>query len=579
VFDGYPRAGRGEQADARLPERQPGSRRAQVGRDPQRTAPHQQPPGLFVEVGPHPFQPRIGQLGPGPAQRDKLPVPGVDAEVRLAVALRPVEFGPQEGRLVLRVGDLGRPPAVPGELGLAAVGDRRREPGLDVVGEVLPRGVGPPLLAHEQHRRVRPGQHQACRDLDQLGRQRGGDPVAGRPVADLIVILQVAEEAVGGHPEHVDVPPMAPAAEGGPAAVVEEHPGVGLRQRRKRSEVAVVALPFAGDGRVHCVVEVVTPLRGEPVAARLAGGDQLGIVGVGLGDQHELAVQPGRQGLHLGRELFEDVQRPAVLDRVHRVQPQPVEVIVAQPHQCVADDERAHLVRARLVQVDRGTPRRHVRVGEVRPERVEPVADTDVVVHDVKQDGQAAGVAGVHEPLEPVRPAVRLVHRPQVDPVVAPAVATGERRHRHQLDRVHAQVTQVIQPPDGVVERALRGERAEMQLVDHRSVQRPAPPARVRPAECGVVIGAAQPLDAERLPQRPGVWQHLAVIEPEAVVDAAGHVRHVRAPPAGAAPGRLLVHRIAPPGDLDLDLTGRRGPHAERPHQALPPAGRSCSCR
>ena len=35
-------------------------------------------------------------------------------------------------------------------------------------------------------------------DLDQLGRQRGGDPVAGGPVADLVVILQVAEEAVGG---------------------------------------------------------------------------------------------------------------------------------------------------------------------------------------------------------------------------------------------------------------------------------------------------------------------------------------------------------------------------------------------
>ncbi len=307
----------------------------------------------------------------------------------------------------------------------------------------------------------------------------------------------------------------------------------------------------------------------------------MGSLRIGFGDEHELAVQPRRQGLHLGRELLEDVQRPAVLKGVYRVQPQPVEVVVAQPHQRVADQERAHLVGARLVQVDRGTPRRHVRVGEVRPERVQPVADADVVVHHVKQHGQAAVVTGVHEPLQPVRPAVGLVHRPQVDPVVAPAVAAWERRDRHQLDRVHAEVTQVVQPPDGGVEGALRGERADVQLVDHRSVQRPAPPARVGPAERGVIIGAAQPLDAERLPQRPRVGQHLTAVDAEAVVDAGRHVRHLRAPPAGARPGGgLQAHRIAPPRDLHLDLAGSgRRPHAERAHQEFPSALRSASCR
>ena len=80
-----------------------------------------------------------------------------------------------------------------------------------------------------------------------------------------------------------------------------------------------------------------------------------------------------------------------------------------------------------------------MRVGEVRAELGEPVADADVVVDDVEQDGQLAGVTGVDEPLQAVRAAVGLVHRPQADPVVAPAVPAGEGGDRHQLDVVDAE--------------------------------------------------------------------------------------------------------------------------------------------
>jgi len=370
-----------------------------------------------------------------------------------------------------------------------------------VIGEVLPGGVGAPLLAHEQHRGERRGQHQAGPDLDQIGRHRGGDPVAGGAVSDLVVVLQVAEEAVGRDAEHVHLPAVRPAPEAGPDAVVEEHLGVGLGQRGQRAEVAVVTLPFTGYRRVHRMMEVIAPLGGQPVAAGFPRGDQPGIVGVGFGDQHQLAVQPGRQRLHLGREFFEKVQGPVIFQRVHRVQPEPVQVVIPQPHQRVADQERPDLIRTRLVQVDRRPPGRHMRLGEIGPEVAEPVADADVVVHHVEHDGQAARVTSVHEPLQPVGPAVRLVHRPQVDPVVAPAVLTGKRRHRHQLDGVHAEVAQLIEPPDGGVERALGRERADVQLVDHRAGQRAAPPAAVGPAERRMIIAAAQPVDAGRLPQ------------------------------------------------------------------------------
>ena len=128
VLDGDSRAGRGEHADAGLTERQPDGFAAEVRRDPQPSPPDQQPARLLVEIGAHPVEPGIGQLGPGPAQRDQLAVPGQDAEVRLAVELGPVELGAQEGGLILRVGYVGSGPAVPGELVLASLGDRLGEP-------------------------------------------------------------------------------------------------------------------------------------------------------------------------------------------------------------------------------------------------------------------------------------------------------------------------------------------------------------------------------------------------------------------------------------------------------------------
>ena len=254
----------------------------------------------------------------------------------------------------------------------------------------------------------------------------------------------------------------------------------------------VVPLPLARDKRVHAVVEVIVPLRVEPVAARLPGRDQPGVVEVGLGHQGERPSGRRGEGVHRDRQFLEDVQRAVVHQRVHRVEAEPVEVVVPQPRQRVLHDERAHLIGARLVQVDRRAPRRHVRVGEVRPERGEPVARPDMVVDDIEVDGEPARVAGVHEPLQRVRPAVGLVHRPQADPVVPPAMIAGERGQRHQLDHRHAEIREVVQTLDGGVQRPLRGERADVQLVDHRAGERRAAPVPVRPRERRVVVGPAR---------------------------------------------------------------------------------------
>ncbi len=231
----------------------------------------------------------------------------------------------------------------------------------------------------------------------------------------------------------------------------------------------------------------------------------------------------------------------------------------------------AHLVRAGLVQVHRRAPRRHVRGGEVGPERAEVVADADMVVDHVEQHAEAPAVARVHEPLQPVRAAVGLVHRPQVDAVITPAPATREAGHRHQLDHVHAQLAEVVETADGGVERALRGERADVHLVDHRTAQRPAPPALVGPAERGVIVAAAQPVAAVRLPRRAWVGQQRPAVQPEPVVGAGRRAWHAGFPPAGR-PGRAhRQHLLRAAGqarmpDLYLDRPDGRGPQPEHAH-------------
>ena len=105
-----------------------------------------------------------------------------------------------------------------------------------------------------------------------------------------------------------------------------------------------------------------------------------------------------------GRELGETCGGDVVEDRVHRVEPQPVDVVVAHPQLGVLDRPLAH---AALRVVDRVAPERVVAVGEVRPERGDRLgAGADVVVDDVEDDAEALRVRRVDEPREAVRAAV-----------------------------------------------------------------------------------------------------------------------------------------------------------------------------
>ena len=97
-----------------------------------------------------------------------------------------------------------------------------------------------------------------------------------------------------------------------------------------------------------------------------------------------------------------------VEDRVDRVEPQAVDVQVADPALARLQQPLAHRAGVRVVVVDRLAPGRRVAAGEVRAERAQRLLArrADVVGDDVEDHRDAARVRGVDEPLQPVGAAV-----------------------------------------------------------------------------------------------------------------------------------------------------------------------------
>ncbi len=73
----------------------------------------------------------------------------------------------------------------------------------------------------------------------------------------------------------------------------------------------------------------------------------------------------------------------------------------------------------------------------------------------------------VDQALEVVGAAVGRIGGERHDAVVAPVARAGELRKRHQLDRGHAELGQMIELAPHAIERAFLGERADVQLVQH----------------------------------------------------------------------------------------------------------------
>ena len=436
---------------------------------------------------------------------------------------------------------------------LIGVGDKEGE-----------RGVRAELFAHEQHRGKRGVQQH--RSLEHL---LGRGEVLARAVARSAVAGLVVVGGVGHQVPRSDVGEVQLAAVRAGAVLregVAEPVAVSQRIREDLggAVVRVVALLLSGQQRVDPVVEVVEPVPLEPVAAALGGADQARVVLVGLADHGARHASVRSEVVADAGDFFHDGEGEAVVVGLHRVQAQPVSVELAEPLAHRIQDVGADLVGAGAGDVDDLAPGGEP-VRQVRAERVVVVAlRAEVVVHDVEEDGDAAGMRGVDKLLEPLRAAVRLMDSKPVDAVVAPVSGSGEGLQRHEFDGVDAQLGEVVQLLNHAGEGAGGGEGAHVELVNHHVLGGDAGPVVIVPREVGAhdLGRAMHALGLEaRARIRHGDGPLGAVEEREGVVltrlrGGGGGVEH---PPARAL--RVGLHVVFLAVDGHAHLLALRGPY------------------
>src|SRR6266850_8352844 len=97
-------------------------------------------------------------------------------------------------------------------------------------------------------------------------------------------------------------------------------------------------------------------------------------------------------------QFFEKSNGRMVENRMHRVEPERIDVAINDPVKCILNKIIAHLVAPRTIEIKRRSPRRLVPVCEIRAKLWEIIPfRPEMVVNHVQNHGEAAPMAGVDE--------------------------------------------------------------------------------------------------------------------------------------------------------------------------------------
>ena len=181
------------------------------------------------------------------------------------------------------------------------------------------------------------------------------DAAAERVVADLIVVLDEVHESRQGH---VGGRLAATFTVAVARCLPLERVTLGKRPAEMPERIFGVILVVAAEVSVRQnpqgMVDVVVPLRRVDVGCAFFAHQQLRLIGVVLQDQVDRAV--GDALAHLGRDLPKNVRFAVIQNRVHRIQPQAVEVELFEPVECIVHEEVADHRSFGTVEVDPGAP-------------------------------------------------------------------------------------------------------------------------------------------------------------------------------------------------------------------------------
>jgi len=239
-------------------------------------------------------------------------------------------------------------------------------------------------------------------------------------------------------------------------------------------------------------------------------------------------------------------------------------VVLLEPVERVLAEERADLPAALAVEVDRVAPGGCVAPAEEggRVGVQEVPLRAEVVVDDVEEDREPARVTRLDERFQVLGAPVPALGRERQHAVVPPAPAAGEVGERHQLERGDTEVGEVIEPCRGCRQRALRRERADVQLVEDQGLPRVAAPGRVGPLEPPGVHDLAGAVHVPGLEARGRIGHAQGAVDAIVVARATARALDRGLEPAvGRGPER--AGRLAGGVEAELDCGRARRPEAE----------------
>ncbi len=309
---------------------------------------------------------------------------------------------------------------------------------------------------------------------------------------------------------------MAPVAVDAELAGIDEALLVCLGEVGDPPEVRIVPALLIGEERVHCVVEVIVPLRVVTEAAHFGSTDDPGIVQIAFRHKIDPAPDALAEAMDAIGQLPKKRPGRSVDDCVNGIQTQGVDVVLLEPLQAVLNEEFPHAVAACLVEVDRVPPGRVVMAREIRPETRQIVSfRPQMVVYHVENDGQAAFVASIDQALEPRGAPIAVLYRPQVNAVVSPVPPARKLGHRHQLNGRNAKFLQSVQVWNYAVKGPFGCEGPYMQLVNDVFLEPQAFPRVVGPGELRI-DDFRRPVHTLRLELRAWIGQ-IVTVHPDEV--------------------------------------------------------------
>ena len=114
------------------------------------------------------------------------------------------------------------------------------------------------------------------------------------------------------------------------------------------------------------VMKIIGPLRVQAHPARPFRSDNSSVVEIALCNHMHTTAEAVTRSVGFIGDLLENVSSRSIENRVNGIQAKTIHVKLLHPVECVFDKVPPHLVRLRVIVVDRAAPRRVIGVGEVR---------------------------------------------------------------------------------------------------------------------------------------------------------------------------------------------------------------------